>query len=158
MILSTAPWFGRDNNSAPIYPLKYQITKSHCIVRINHSTVLGRWPCTWAGLTLILGIPLLYLPHSAWAAGSLAEWAVELGRMMEYINQSQPNLGARPPAQPWTELRKSLFYVLLSNSQACMARQKFLATMLRAVWAVSVTRNHAVRILPAVSQNCFGSP
>ena len=24
-----------------------------------------------------------YQPHSAWAAGSLAEWAVELGRMME---------------------------------------------------------------------------
>ena len=27
-------------------------------------------------------------PHSAWATGSLAEWAVGLGRMMEYNSKS----------------------------------------------------------------------
>ena len=29
--------------------------------------------------------------HSAWAVGRLAEWAVELGQMMEHPDQSQPN-------------------------------------------------------------------
>ena len=43
-----------------------------------------------------------YLLHFAWAAGRLAEWAVELGRMMELRNQSQPNPGPRPPAPPCT--------------------------------------------------------
>ena len=33
------------------------------------------------------------VPHSAWSAGWWAEWAVELGRMMEHRYPSQPNLG-----------------------------------------------------------------
>ena len=34
-----------------------------------------------------------YLPHSAWAAGRLAARAVDLGKMTERPNQSQPNPG-----------------------------------------------------------------
>ena len=42
----------------------------------------------WVGLTNISCIPLLL-----GAGGRWAEWAVELGRMMEHRYPSQPNLG-----------------------------------------------------------------
>ena len=39
-------------------------------------------------------------PSSAWADGTLAESTVQLGNMVERLNQSQPNPGPRPPAPP----------------------------------------------------------
>ena len=55
-----------------------------------------------------LGLVDLDLGHSttcpvlscARADESLNELAVQLGNMVEHLNQSQPNPGPRPPAQP----------------------------------------------------------
>ena len=35
------------------------------------------------------------LPNSDWADGNLAEAAVQLGKMVEHLNESQPNTGPR---------------------------------------------------------------
>ena len=40
------------------------------------------------------------LPDSAGANGDLAELAGQLGKMMEHLNQSEPNPGPRPPVSP----------------------------------------------------------
>ena len=48
---------------------------------------------TLVGLTRILIVQRL--PDSGWADGNLADVAGQLGKLMEHLNQSQPNLGAR---------------------------------------------------------------
>ena len=45
------------------------------------------------------------LPESAWADGSLAEAAVQLGKMVGHRNQSQPNAGLNSLGHPVVPLR-----------------------------------------------------
>ena len=54
------------------------------------------WSETWVGLTLVLHIPL-----SAWASGNWAELARHLCKLVDHLNQSQPNLGLRPDRTPY---------------------------------------------------------
>ena len=61
--------------------------------------------CTWVGLTLFSSFH--YLPRSTWADWSLAELAVQLGKMAEHPNQRQPNPGAQPSESPCTLVRKT---------------------------------------------------
>ena len=74
----------------------------------------GRWSWTWVGLTLILGI----LPQSAWPLGSLAEWAVELGKIMEHPYYSQLNLCPRPVAPPCTTHCRAFFHQIYAPGLA----------------------------------------
>ena len=48
------------------------------------------------------------LPNSAWADWNLAEAAVQLGKMVEHPNQSQPNPGLRADESPcrWIPLKQ----------------------------------------------------
>ena len=43
------------------------------------------------------------LRSSAWADGNMAELAVQLGKIVEHLNQSQPNPCDKPPAPPCKE-------------------------------------------------------
>ena len=54
----------------------------------------GRGP--GLGWHWFLGVPLTNC--FTWVAGSLAEWAMELGKMREHPNRNQPNPGPRQPA------------------------------------------------------------
>ena len=47
------------------------------------------------------------LTDSDWADGNWAKVAVQLGRMMEHPNPSQPNQGPRPSAPPYTSEQKA---------------------------------------------------
>ena len=46
-----------------------------------------------------------FLPSSAWADWNLAEVAVQLGKIVEHPNQSQPNPGLRADESPCTRMR-----------------------------------------------------
>ena len=58
----------------------------------------GLW--SWIGFSLLRFGLFNYLHSCAWADGSLAELAVQLGKMVEHLNQSLPNPGPQPPAPP----------------------------------------------------------
>ena len=60
------------------------------------------------------------LPNPATADGSLAELAVQVGKMMEHPYQSQPNPGPGSPAQPRSIFQKVSYFWLHSftDSQA----------------------------------------
>ena len=46
--------------------------------------------------------PYHSLQNSAWADGSLAELAGQMGNMMEHLSHSQPNPGPRSPVSPYS--------------------------------------------------------
>ena len=66
------------------------------------------------------------LPGSAWADGSLAELAGQLGNLMEHPNQSQPNPGERPPESPCNLRHTSLRLQLKAEQNVDLQRKKSL--------------------------------
>ena len=61
------------------------------------------------------------LLNNAWAGEKLAGLVGHLGKTVEQPNQSQPNLGPRPPASPCSENTATIY---LETISAC-ARQHF---------------------------------
>ena len=63
-------------------------------------TGCGCW--SWTGFGRLRFGSFHYLLGCAWVDGSLAESVVQLGKMVEHLNKSQPKQGPRPPAPPCT--------------------------------------------------------
>ena len=63
------------------------------------------------------------LPNSAWADWNLAEVAVQLGKMVEHPNQSQPNPGLRADESPciskWTKSQRLTERQTNEQAQEC---------------------------------------
>ena len=63
-------------------------------------------------------LPLHCPPNSAGTNGNLAELARKLGKIMECRNQSQPNLGRRPPVSSCSVGEFYLFREKICQEQA----------------------------------------
>ena len=61
------------------------------------------------------------LPDCARAKGSLVDPAGQLSKMKEYLNQSQPNPGPRPPVSPCTLVAECVMNSVVEGKSHCIS-------------------------------------
>ena len=77
------------------------LARAAYLARFSISSATSTLSTLYIGLQVVLTLILVIL-LSAWAEGNLAEAALQLGKMVEHPNQSQPNPGLRADESPCT--------------------------------------------------------